>query len=492
MHSLKFWQKTYLLTLSFFLIALFSGMLFIGWHYQHQSQGVLQETALNDHRYIVQRLSDDLESMTEVEPVKVSNLASYYGILHAQNGVLIQASKDDVVLFSNLPTDSDLSNLEFQQSHQSWIMTKTDEGMLLLVASPLAGAFEEYRIVIGYPAADTIESQRQMNKMLLTGFVLASIVLAVGLFFILRSLTRPLEKLAKVADEFAAGNFDARADEERSDEIGELATSLNGMADAAVSNMDEIQAIAERNERIAANLSHEIRTPLTTIKGYAEYLRIADPSGEERDSALVHIITESQRLHNLSKQMLKLSTLNHETMPIERFDVREPLERAIHSVRINARDSEISLEGSPLPNAEIMGDSILIESLFLNIFANALTACSPTGSIKTSMRIRSDSDSEDSIGEMGNTIVLCDRESIDTRDVACIYIQDNGCGFAQEELDRLGEAFYRPDNSRSRELGGAGLGIALCRQIVEHHQGRLVFQSQPGIGTTVIIEFTTL
>lgn len=464
---LRFWQKTYLLTLAFFLIALFGGFGLVGWQNQQQSLEDLSQSVKAEQLLVAQNLSRDLAAIDSDFAVRSSSLARSYGEYYAQSDILIEITKDNDTLFSNLLDFPDEpQNMNVVPGHQSWMTISTEKGTFLIAKGTLFDSFSKYQLTWARPMDNLVTSWEQMRHTLIITGIIVSLVLAGGLFFILRSLSKPLERLASIADEFAAGNFAIRASEKGVDEVGTLATSLNDMADAAVSNINEIRQIADKNERMAADLSHEVRTPLTAIQGYAEYLRLSDPSDEERDSALDYIITESERLHKVSQRMLKLSTLNHIESDLTELDLIEPIRRALRSVKTRAEKSDVKLTTRFSSDLKTKGDEVLLESLMTNLIDNAIAACSEKGLVKI-----------EAVAETSKIYVI---------------VSDNGCGISQKELPRLGEPFYRPDKARSREYGGAGLGIALCHRIIDLHEAELKYQSTPEIGTVVTIEFTAL
>lgn len=468
MRSLRFWQKTYLLTLALFLATLFGGVAFMGWQNQQQTLEREVEGVRAEQRFIAQSLARDLGAVDGGGArLRSASLARSYGEHYGQDGVLLDVSQGGTSLFSNVPFAEGDTGPTVESGTTSWTIEKLgDDERYLVVASALPEPSTSYQLTCARSLEGLYADWDGMRRTLIIGCLLASVTLAAGLFFILRSLVRPLEKLARTADEFAAGDFTARATKRTDDEIGTLATSFNAMADAAERNIAEISRIAEQNARVAANLSHEIRTPLTTVRGWAEYLRQADASVDEHISALDCIVEESGRIQALSQRMLQFSTLGPDEMERAPVNLEDIVERAVRSVEPAAREAGVTLRASTLEHVRIEGDGVLLESLVVNLLDNAMKACAAGGSVVVDLMAES----------AGNGAVL--------------RVADDGRGLSPAELARLGEPFYRPDKARSRAAGGAGLGVALCFQIAKLHGATLRYVSEVGKGTTATIMFT--
>ncbi|MBC2890592.1 sensor histidine kinase [Gordonibacter massiliensis (ex Traore et al. 2017)] len=466
MRSLRFWQKAYLLTLALFLAALYGGVAFIGWQNQQQTMASEVEKARGEQSFVAQALAQDLAAVEGGNTrLQKASLARSYGTYYAQNGILLAVSQNGEELFSNLPVGEggDVA-LAAEAGRQSWSLRTLDNAPYLLVASALPGGLDDYTLVCGRSMEQLHATWARMRTTLVVSSTIVSVVLAAGLFLVLRRLAKPLESLAGVADEFAAGNYAVRAEKRSDDEVGMLAASLNAMADAAERDIVEIRRVAEQNARMAANLSHEIRTPLTAIRGYAEYLRIAEATDDERESALRYMMEQSERLQGIAQRILQLSSLEHDDVEFEPVELGGVVDQVAGSVRPLAGQRGVKVSVEPFSPVSVPGDAILLESLFTNLVENAVRACEPGGRVDVAIEAR------------GTSVV--------------VRVTDDGRGLAPDELARLGEPFYRPDKARSREAGGAGLGVALSYEIARVHAAELSFASEPGRGTAATVLFT--
>jgi len=325
------------------------------------------------------------------------------------------------------------------------------------------------------------------SRLLFVRGILVSLVLAVilgcALTLIIRRLFAPLYQLKDAANVIADGQYEGRVLLKRNtgkkeDEVTEIALAFNRMAE----NVDEhIRTLAQMNEKqrmLLGALSHELKTPMTSIQGYAELLQRVSLSPERQASALNYIEQESRRLSRLSVKMLQLIDLSDES-DIESKDisvetlfskakdiVQKRLEEKEILLRFMIQDApkqndaeQLERSGSQLLQKDssltVTGDEDLLLSFLANLIDNARKA-SPQGSTIT---------------------LIASPEGL--------FVQDEGCGVASEEQEKILEPFYMADKARTRREGGAGLGLALCAQIARLHGGRMEVQSVPGEGSRI-------
>lgn len=230
-----------------------------------------------------------------------------------------------------------------------------------------------------------------------------------------------------------------------------------------VRTMENLQDVAERQELLLGALAHEMKTPLTSIIGYSETLLHVKLTEEQKLRALTHIHREGSRLEALSGKMLELMGLyGNRAISMEEHFAAELVQR------VEETESEICLEKglwlqTEYENFSMKMDIALMESLVLNLIDNARRASAPGGRIFFRAKYRENK--------------------------RIFQVEDFGRGIPKEELQRVTEAFYMVDKSRSRSAGGAGLGLALCKKIAELHHGEIHIQSREGRGTIVTVSF---
>ncbi|MCL2126064.1 MAG: HAMP domain-containing histidine kinase [Oscillospiraceae bacterium] len=280
-------------------------------------------------------------------------------------------------------------------------------------------------------------------------------------WFLSYLMTRPLRRLSRVTRTIASGDMSCRAEQGGKDEIGVLAADFNNMADRLEHNINELRDTMTRQEEFMGGLAHEMKTPMTSIIGYADLLRGHALSDDDKRDAANYIFMEGRRLEVLSLKLLDLIVLKKREftfMPIRIESIVEDTVRLLQPV-LQKRDISVSFD---CDEGSWMIEPDLIMSLLLNLIDNARKAIEGAGKIMIKSRVVDE---------------ICE-----------IRITDNGKGIPEDELNKIKDAFYRVDKSRSRAQGGVGLGLRLCDEIADLHDGGITFESEVGKGTTVIVK----
>lgn len=289
-------------------------------------------------------------------------------------------------------------------------------------------------------------------------FVVVIVLCAALSYALSRFLTRPLARLSEASRAIAAGELSARADVSTRDELGQLAGDFNAMAQSMETTVRELEETARREKRFTDSFAHEVKTPMTSIIGYADLIRGGALTDDERREAANFIVTEGKRLERLSRRLLELHVMRGDIAlsPVCPRDIIEDLTERWCGVYAE--------EGVALAcrceDGVCLSEPELLRALIMNLWDNARKAMAGRG------------------GHIDTECVL-------TPEGCRVCVADDGLGIPPQALPHLTEAFYRVDKSRSRALGGAGLGLTLCREIAELHGGELRFDSEPGRGTAV-------
>ncbi|MEI7761351.1 MAG: ATP-binding protein [Thermoleophilia bacterium] len=304
-------------------------------------------------------------------------------------------------------------------------------GQILIVAAPLDGV------------DDTLH-QLLVVEIVVAGSVLLAILLA-GLWLVRVGL-RPLERIEVTAAAIAGGDLSRRVENDDSrTEVGRLGGALNTMLGQIEEAFDERTASEQRLRRFVADASHELRTPLAAVRAYAELFdRGARERPHDLERAMTGIQRESRRMGLLVDDLLLLARLD-QGRPLERKPVAlvEVARDAVEAARMLDPDRVIDLE-APLP-VEVEGDSERLRQILDNLLAN-VRAHTPAGTPAT-VRV------------------------VHEGDLAVVEVIDAGPGLSDDQLAHAFERFYRGDASRSRDVGGAGLGLAIAAAIAESHGG---------------------
>jgi signal transduction histidine kinase len=301
------------------------------------------------------------------------------------------------------------------------------------------------------------EREEQFNVYKKILFVL---IIVNGLISYLISLwiTYPIKKVSRVAHKISNGSLHERVRINSKDEIGRLAQDFNRMTDSLENKINELQDITHRQEDFIGSFAHELKTPLTSIIGYADIIRSQKLSPEMTVMSANYIVKEGNRLGALSLKLLEMIVMQKQEMELKKVNVRQLLEEVkglIYPILIKENITfQVMLE-----DAVLLLEPDLIKTVIINLIDNGKKAIDGIGTIT----IR---------GKKENGGYS-------------IYIQDSGKGIPKEELSRITDAFYMVDKSRAREQGGAGLGLAICAEIIKRHHGKMEFDSIDGEGTIV-------
>ena len=208
------------------------------------------------------------------------------------------------------------------------------------------------------------------------------------------------------------------------------------------------------------SFAHEMKTPMTSVIGYADLLRSQSLEPAEAQEAAAYIFSEGKRLEALSLKLLDLLLLRHQKLSLAPAEMDGMISNLVEHLQPIYREAGITLQCRCEP-CWCRAEPDLFRSVLTNLLDNARKALDKGGNIFVT-------------GEKAGGLYR-------------IQVLDNGRGMPPEALSRLTEAFYRVDKSRSRAQGGVGLGLTLCREILELHEGTLEFASREGNGTCVTV-----
>lgn len=290
---------------------------------------------------------------------------------------------------------------------------------------------------------------------------LLSLLLAVVISVAIeRTIVKPMRSMTWHMGELAKGDFSIRMPPNERIEINEAKQFTKSFNKAA----EELSGIEIMRANFISDFSHEFRTPIASISGFAQLLRDQNLSEEEREEYLDIIIDESKRLSNLSEDILNLSRMESSSIltNVGTVDVAEGLRRSIAIVEPNADEKNITIDVD-IDEAEVIGNADYLSQLWTNILQNAVKFTPEDGSIDVSLKSAQDTK---------NRTVTC-------------TISDNGCGMDETTRAHLFERFYQGDTSHAQE--GNGLGLALCKRIVDLHGGTIRVKSALDKGSTFIV-----
>ena len=314
------------------------------------------------------------------------------------------------------------------------------------------------RLVVGQNAQSPERSYtfRFLQPVLLASLGLAVFATVIGLLLTRRVVT-PLAEVIAAAEEIAGGNLQTRVRAKGADDMRDLSDSFNKMADAL-----------ERNDRerrdMLANIAHELRTPLTVMRGRLE--GILDGIYPPDVSHIGPALEEAYLLERLVEDLRLLTMAESHQLVFEKheLDLIEIARRSLSMFQAEADEKKISLDlVTTLEKALIIADPLRTEQVIGNLISNALRYVPAGGKVWVE------------IGSKDEDIL--------------ISINDNGPGIPEADLPFIFNRFWRGEKSRSRVSGGAGLGLAIARLLVEEQAGQITARNLPGGGLQMSVSF---
>jgi heavy metal sensor kinase len=316
-----------------------------------------------------------------------------------------------------------------------------------------------YIVRIGHPMHEEIETLDDFRRYLLWFAPLLLLGASAGGYWLSRRALAPVDALTRTARTISGHNLSSRLEQlHTGDELQRLSDTLNEM-------LGRIESAFLRITEFTADASHELRTPIALIHTEAELaLRRSRDEAEYRE-ALRHILLEAERTAKLIEELLALARADsgREALDIHPIDLlpvlRESASKWNQVATLRNLQFEEHLDVNRLP---VMGDENALRRVIDILLDNALKYTPAQGKVTLS-------------AQQKNSRVV-------------VTVEDTGIGIAPEDQARIFERFYRVDKARSRELGGAGLGLAIAQWIVHLHKGTITINSEPGKGSVFQLE----
>lgn len=459
MHFKKIGSKLVLSYISIVLItvSMFEAFLIIGIkrYYYKNLEETLKRQAEQDINYYIDKITTTNFTTASEDLLKrhIDKYPSQLQIIDASGRVIKDSAIYSLDKLLNYPDiKRALSGLNF-----TWVGINNETNEKVMTASyPI-----QYggRVVGVIRVLSTLEMTDNTIKkitfsLLLLGFIILIITFAVS-YGISKNLTKPINNLTASAMKMAAGNYKIRTDIKNKDEIGQLGSAFNHLA-------DELNRHENLKNEFLSSISHELKTPLTSIIGWTATLKSSPlDNTEEIQNGLYYIEEECIRLTEMVEELLDFSRLQsgNQKLNIDNNDLVEIINYIHHYMAPRAYRQNIELTCEcDKPIINIQCDPDRIKQVFINLIDNSIKFTPAGGSIKL-------------FTQCFDKYVL-------------ISIKDTGCGISPDDLPRITEKFYKGKNSRK----GTGIGLSVCQDIISLHGGTMEIESTLEIGTSIYIK----
>lgn len=305
----------------------------------------------------------------------------------------------------------------------------------------------------------------------------AVVTLALGLA-LANVLSTSITRLRDGSHKLAAGDLNAQVAVHGDDELSDLARDFNQLATQLAAAAREREKLEDARRELFAAISHDLRTPLTSLRAMTEALVdgvVSDPDMTRR--YLTTMRSQLGHLSSLIDDLFELARLEagELRLELERTSLQDLVSDTLEGMRAEAQQRGVHLSGEVATSAgPVLAAPQKIERVLYNLVMNAIHHTPADGSVTILVRPYS----------AGQTSIDADSTHA-APDYLLVEVADTGEGIDPEDLPRIFDRFYRGEKSRSRKTGGAGLGLAIARGIVEAHGGHIWIESQRGTGTRV-------
>ena len=316
---------------------------------------------------------------------------------------------------------------------------------------------DQTMLLVGTPLRQLEQALRDVLWFYAWTIALVMPPLALAMWWILSRMMMPLARIARTASSIAQGNFAARIDLAHADsELVGMATTLNGM-------LDRLDAIRITQARFNADLAHEILNPIHGILMQADVSQQRPRTTEELGQTVEYCRTLALRIQKLSEALLSLSRAESAAgETLVELDLEPIVEEAAAQVEDLAQARQVTLHVDSR-SAVVVGSADLLHQVFVNLLANAIEYSPAGGEVEFATE------------HAGDRWV--------------VRVVDHGHGIPADRADRVFERFFREDESRVTATGGHGLGLAICKSIMQQHCGDVVYRPTLGGGATFEVQF---
>ncbi|QDZ76817.1 sensor histidine kinase [Bacillus cereus] len=407
----------------------------------------------NSHRDVLEKHFDNL---TISHVALMESEAETKVVITSKTGEILAKSRNiDASMEKHLYTKMPDVNTNSSVAGDHW---KTSN--YICTISPIQIDNEIKGYVYMFLGTDSIKQmiQRLTYQFIVVGAI-TFIITVITMVLLSRFLTKPLIRMKKATETMSKGDLSVSLNINGKDEVGELAHSIQKLA-------DDLNYMKKERGEFLASVAHELRTPLTYIRGYADIILKTQMSTQDQKHYLSIIKEEADHVTGLVQDLFELAKMEKHNFIIntKQTNLYDLLKHIVAKIQPAYTEKNIHIIFSCPEDLVLLLDEQRFEQVILNLLNNAY-----------------------SHSEMNSKIFVT---VIDNKESIQIIVKDEGEGIPEKDLPHIFERFYRVDKSRTRATGGSGLGLAIVKEIIELHRGSISVKSELGHGTifTILLE----
>jgi signal transduction histidine kinase len=467
---MKLWQKIFIGTFILFEVIFNVSTLYLVQYNFNENLKKEVERGLTEQLILYSSIQSNNEFVSErfeytSDFIKgfIATTFEDYSQYFDKRGVSIEVlDEKNQLVYNNFPLKIKQEREELQvplSNDRKYIIRDIENQSFLFVTNLIKLENENFKLTYIRDISSVYDDRTEQYKLFIKINLLTALFLAVGLFILTRTLTRPITFLTESVKKITGGDYKERVKVKTDDEVGVLSDAFNHMSEAVENKVQELEKNSEMKQRFIESLTHELKTPLTSIIGYADFLRSTKYNEKIFWESLDYIYKEGKRLESISFKLMDLIMLGKQKLTLKSEDISKICIEIEEILRPRLQIKNLNLIISvALCRANI--EKELFKVLLTNLIDNAIKASSEGAVIKLKAYIN------------------------DAKELV-IDVEDQGTGIPEKDVARVLEPFFMVDKSRTRAHQGAGLGLAICSEIVKLHNGKINIESTVNVGTKV-------
>jgi signal transduction histidine kinase len=316
---MRFWQRAYFSILILFIFCFYVSIFLASNFSYRTSLSSERGRAFGEAHFIATSIEKDVAAILgrdgDISAESYSFFLAYSNYYKNRN-VYLELWQNDEYLIGSIP-DSPMKKYDAGVGEQTSTTMEYGDTKYMVVVGAFKTYSNNFTLVYAHDLQGLTAEHVALSRFLMITGVIITSMLAVGLYVLLRRLSKPIENLDKATALIAHGDFTMRVPVEGKDELTALARHFNSMADEVENRLHALQEAAGQKQRFVDNLAHELRTPLTAIRGYAEYIKNANISEDDKITSTEYIISEAVRIEEMTNKLLDLALMRNNVLESE-------------------------------------------------------------------------------------------------------------------------------------------------------------------------------